>query len=377
LTLYDYFKVLIENKRKIIIISSIAFIFSIILAFFIIKPVFLSSGMVKTASTKSSMLGGILSSTGLAELGDFGDLASGSGSSSNELALYENILMSRDNIEETIIKFNILEEENFKFMYDAVKYFRENVIYLSKDKVAGTMVIGVYDVSPEKAKEMADFLISQLNKKNMELNVMNARNNRIFIEERYQIVKQDLRAIEDSLEKFQDMYGIAPDLQIQLAAKGNFELEAELKSEEIKLDILSKILTPDQAEIKMQIEKINAIKNQLNEINENDYEKSKLNLKGSPNVAMNFLRLKRDLEIQNKIMVTLIPMLEQSKIEENRETPTVLIIDKPNIPDKKSKPKRIVIVGILTFGTFIFTYLFFFAKSVLREKYMKNFKINK
>lgn len=356
MTLYDYFKVLIENKRKIIIISSIAFIFSIILAFFIIKPVFLSSGMVKTASTKSSMLGGILSSTGLAELGDFGDLASGSGSSSNELALYENILMSRDNIEETIIKFNILEEENFKFMYDAVKYFRENVIYLSKDKVAGTMVIGVYDVSPEKAKEMADFLISQLNKKNMELNVMNARNNRIFIEERYQIVKQDLRAIEDSLEKFQDMYGIAPDLQIQLAAKGNFELEAELKSEEIKLDILSKILTPDQAEIKMQIEKINAIKNQLNEINENDYEKSKLNLKGSPNVAMNFLRLKRDLEIQNKIMVTLIPMLEQSKIEENRETPTVLIIDKPNIPDKKSKPKRIVIVGILTFGTFIFTY---------------------
>ncbi|MBK8382695.1 MAG: hypothetical protein IPL16_12560 [Ignavibacteria bacterium] len=48
-----------------------------------------------------------------------------------------------------------------------------------------------------------------------------------------------------------------------------------------------------------------------------------------------FLRLKRDVEIQNKILTTIIPILEQAKIEEKRETPTVIILDPPNVPDKK------------------------------------------
>lgn len=46
-------------------------------------------------------------------------------------------------------------------------------------------------------------------------------------------------------------------------------------------------------------------------------------------------------------------MLEQSKIEENRETPTVLILDSPNVPDKKSKPKRLIIIVLSTAVVFL------------------------
>lgn len=205
------------------------------------------------------MLGGLLSTTGLAELGDFGDLAPGSGSSAQDLALYENILMSRGNIEETVLKFNIMEEEDFKYMFDAIKYFRENIITINKDKVAGTLSIGIYDIDPSRAKEIVDFLIYQLNK-NIELSVQNARNNRKFIEERYEIVKNDLKTAEDSLQIYQDKFGVAPDIQIQVAAKGSLELEAQIKSEEIKLELLSKIISSDQSEVKAQQEKINALK---------------------------------------------------------------------------------------------------------------------
>lgn len=371
-TIIDYINLFSKHKKIILIYSLTAAILSFIYAFFIVKPVFLSTGVIKTASSKSSMLGGLLSSTGLSELGDFGDLAPGSGSSAQDLALYENILMSRGNIEETVLKFNIMEEENFKYMYDAIKYFRENIITLNKDKVAGTLSIGIYDIDPSRAKEIVDFLINQLNKKNIELSVQNARNNRKFIEERYEIVKNDLMTAEDSLQIYQDKFGVAPDIQIQVAAKGSLELEAQIKSEEIKLELLSKILSSDQSEIKAQQEKINALKKQLFEINNSDYSESKLNLKGSPNIILNYFRLRRNVEIQNKILVTLIPMLEQSKIEENRETPTVLILDSPNVPDKKSKPKRLIIIVLSTVAIFFGTYIYYYLKDVVLKKYYLN-----
>lgn len=371
-TIIDYVNLFLVNRKKIIIVTLSAAILSALIAFFIIKPVFLSTGVVKTATTKSSMLGGLLSSTGLSDLGDFGDLAPGSGSSASELALYENILYSRKCLEETIIKFNIMEEEDFKYMYDALKYFRENIMVINKDKIAGTLSVGVYDTDPVRSKEISDFLIYQLNKINIEMNVQNARNNRTFIEERYKLVQNDLKKAEDSLQMFQDKFGIAPDIQIQAATKGSLELEAEVKSEEVKLELLKKLLSPDQSEVRMQEDKIAAMRKQLEETVNSDFSENRLNLKGSPAIILSYYRLRRDVEIQNKILVTLIPLLEQSKIEENRETPTVLILDNPNVPDKKSKPKRLYIIIFSTLLVFIFSYLYYY----LKDFYFRKFKFN-
>lgn len=365
----DYINLFLRNKKTIISVTFSAIILSTIIAFFVIDPIFLSTGVVKVASSKSSMLGGLLSSTGLSDLGDFGDLASGSGSSAQDLALYENIVMSRKCLEETIIKFNIMEEEDFKYMFDALKYFRENIIVLNKDKVAGTMSIGIYDKDPVRAKDMAEFIIFQLNKINIEMSVQNAKNNRSYIQERYNLVQEDLKKAEDSLQSYQDEFGIAPDIQVQAAAKGSIELEAEIKSEELKLDLLKKILSPDQAEVKTQQEKIEALKKELSNIMNTEYGESRLNLKGTPKIILNYFRLRRNVEIQNKILMTLIPLLEQAKIEENRETPTVLILDNPNVPDKKSKPKRLYIILFSTFIVFMITYMGYYIKD---QYFVKN-----
>ena len=131
LTIKDYLSLFLSHKKQILTITFAVAILSAIVAFFILKPVFLSTGTLKTATSKSSMLGGLLSSTGLAELGDFGDMAPGGGSSAQELALFENIITSRRCLEETILKYKIMEEENFKFMFDALKHFRENILVLN------------------------------------------------------------------------------------------------------------------------------------------------------------------------------------------------------------------------------------------------------
>lgn len=344
--IFYYLKILLAQKKTLLIVSLSASIVTAVMVFFVLDPIFYSSATLKTSSSKSGGLGSILGG-GIPDIGGLGDLAGGA-SSSKELALFENILNSRRCLEQAIIKFKLNDEWEFKFFQDAVKHFRDNVLDIKSDKLSGTIEIGVFDKSPQRAKEITEFLIEQLNKINTELNVQSAKNNREFIEERYNVVKSELIKTEDSLRVFQDKYGFSPEINLKAAAQSAIQLEAEIKSEEVKLDLLKQILSPNQSEVLAQIEKINSLKLQLNNIQNSTSEDSELKLKGAPEKVLNFVRLQRNVEIQNKILSYIVTLFEQAKIEEKKETPSVLIIDRPFLPEKKVKPKRVVSI-LLTF----------------------------
>lgn len=361
LSLNDVIRIFLKRKKVLGLTTLVTGIVVGILIFFVVDPIFLSSATVKTSS-KGSGLSGLLSggAPDLGNLDELGDLAGG-GSVSRELALYETILFSRRCVEEAIVRFNIMDEENFSTMFDALKYFRTEVMVIEKDKIAGTMDIGAFHKDPAKAKEIANFLIEQLNKINTEMSVLNARNNREFIENRYKLAMNDMKKAEDSLKNYQDIFGISPDLTVQAAIKAEVEIESQIASEEVKLDLLRKILSPDQAEIKAQQEKISALREQLSNI-ANSSDGSILSLKDKPDVIMGFLRLKRNVEIQNKIVTILLPMFEQAKIEENRNTPSVIVLDYPQIPDKKTKPKRLITILLSMAAVFFVMLIFYIVK---------------
>jgi tyrosine-protein kinase Etk/Wzc len=370
LTIVDFIKAFLRYKKIIIIVSLIIGIILSILMFFVFPPIFKSTGVVKITS-KSSGLNSMISSGSIPGLGDVGDLA-GSSSSSKELALYESILNSRRCLEETIIKFKLNDEWEFKYMEIAIKHFQTEILSISKDKTAGILTISVFDKDKNRSKDICDFLIFQLNKINTEMNAQNAKNNREFIEMRYNVIKNDLKIAEDSLKIYQEIHGVAPDLQVKAAAQSEFALETELKSEEIKLELLNKILSPDQAELKIQQDKINAIKKQILKMKESNDNSLFLNLKGSPEILMSYLRLVRNVEIQTKLLTYILPIFEQAKIEEKRDTPSVIVLDQPYIPEVKTKPKRIISILIGMILALFFTYFAiliyeYFIKNLFRK----------
>jgi len=355
LTVFDYIKIIIKYKKVIFISVIVTGLITAFIMFFVLDPIYMSKSMVKSTQ-KSSGLGGILSGT-VAGLSDLTELSGGSGSY-KELALYENILNSRRCIDEVLIKFKLNDEWDFKYMQDAVKHFRENVMVISKDKVAATMEISVFDKNPQRAKEIVEYLIYLLNRINAELNVQNAKNNREFIELRYHEIKDTLKKTEDSLKNYQEMYGLAPDIQAATVSQSLFNLEIQIKSEELKLELLNKVLTPEQPEVKLQKDKVVALKQQLSEIQKDDPSgpNDLLKIHGAPQKILNYFRLKRDVEIQNKLLAYILPVFEQAKIEEKKETPTVIILDNADFPEKKSKPKRLTM-------TFLSMVVMFFVAS--------------
>jgi len=361
-TLKDFIGIYKEKKKRIFANCLILGILTAVLVYFIIDPIFLSYGTVKTTGKVLGLGMGI----SVPEISEFGEVLSGS-SSSKELALYEDILLSRRCLEEYIVRFGLMEENDYKNMQKAIKDVRENILYILKDKVSGTMDIGVYDKDPVKSKEMSEFLIAQLDKINIAMNRQNAKNQRDFIQERYEASSAELIIVEDSLKQFQDIYGLSPEILVKEISELEIKLEAEIESEKIKLELLQKIISPGEDEVQYQRDKINVLERRLFDLQNSTDGSSKLQLKGTPDIVLNFIRLKRNVEIQNKILSVLLPLYEQAKIEEKKEIPTIIVLDQPFVPDEKSKPKRLTSIFVVMVLGFIFSYGFFFIKKQLKR----------
>jgi uncharacterized protein involved in exopolysaccharide biosynthesis len=66
----------------------------------------------------------------------------------------------------------------------------------------------------------------------------------------------------------------------------------------------------------------------------------------SPLLVLREAQLRRDYELKQQNLVTLITNLEQARIDEVRDTPVLTILDPPILPAKKSGPMR----GLLAIG---------------------------
>gem|GEM_PF-4248275 len=87
------------------------------------------------------------------------------------------------------------------------------------------------------------------------------------------------------MKNYQNIFGISPDLTVKAAVQSELLLESEIKTEEVKLELLSKILSPNESEVKLQVDKINALKSKLEQMNSENFSEGKLNLKGSPEIG--------------------------------------------------------------------------------------------
>lgn len=80
-------------------------------------------------------------------------------------------------------------------------------------------------------------------------------------------------------------------------------------------------------------------------------------IENSPALLLEQQRLNREVAVLTGVFTTLKQQLETTKIEEVKESDYVLVVDKPEIPLKKSKPNKkmsVILAGIFGIGLGIF-----------------------
>lgn len=269
---------------------------------------------------------------------------------------YMAILKSRTVLDRLIDDFGLLK----------VYEYRENERDKARKAVAsnldfnidkeGTITVTVLDKDPTRAADMANALIHYLDSLNVLLNVEKARNNRLFIEQRFTQNKQDLRNAEEALKAFQEKYGaISLPQQAEAAITSAAQLQGQIMFEEVELAVKQKYLSPTHEDVVQSRRKVAELRRKLAEMryghpgigaaNGDGMESDILPpLANVPELGLHYARLLREVEVQKTLFELLIQQYELAKIEEARTVPTVQVLDPAVPPERRYKPKRSLIV---------------------------------
>ena len=285
-------------------------------------------------------------------LGSLGSTVLGVGKTGNER--YLAILASRRIQEELIKKYDLMTVFEKDNMDETVRYV-DNLLSAEIDKKLGTILVSwEFKDDPEKTAEMTNYIVQKLDEINRELSTEQARSSRVFIEKRFFQAKDELKNSEDSLNAFQNKFGIIEiSQQTEASIKAAAELYGEIVSTETEYLVMKKTLGenhPDILRTQSKLQELRKLQSKM--VKGGNGFDIFIPFKETPDLALKYYRLYRDVQINGKILEFLVPQYEQSKIQEAKDTPTLLVLDEAMPPERHTRPKKLtisIIVGMVTF----------------------------
>lgn len=376
------FFTVVAQRRRLIIINFLIVCF-IAAAFSLIMPKTFTARATILAPQDESDLLGLSSVLGNLPIGKLG-----LGMISKETYTCIAILNSRTVMEAIAQKFNLQALYKAKNLEQTVKELREHVnVEINEDLTISVAVSAATDfltskqeedVVRKRAADMTNAFLQELDQVNKHLKTEKARNNRIFIEKRYQQNMDDLKKAEVALKEFQEIHGlIALPEQTEASIKAAAEIKAQATVKEIEVAVLSQYVSGSHAELARAKKELRELNRKLDEMKTGDYagaaeQNGKSDAKlfvpfnQAPELGLQYVRLYREVTLQQKIMEFLLPQYELAKIQEAKDTPTVQVLDEAVMPIKRTKPKRAIMV--LTAG---FLSIFFSVIAVLFQEYVR------
>lgn len=331
------------------------------------------ASVLPPTQSELSNLGGI--SSMLQNIGPLlGKTGLGSGA---QTYTYLAILNSRTVMDSVIKKFDLVK----------VYKITQDTLYMAEKKLRGNsnfdldqnnaIDISVYDRSPVRAAEMANYFVTLLNKIFVRVSVEEAKNNAIFMKQRYEKNVADLKEAGDTLQAFQEHYGVYDmPAQAKAAITAGADLEAQKIAAQVELGVFQQQFgsgTPQVRLKELQIEELQKKLDQMRNGGGNNIAGGGGVLpafKNVPRLGIEYLRLYTNLEIQSKLLGFIAPMYEQAKIEEEKSTPAVIVLDKAIVPERPATPKRVFIE--LIFAIVVFSFLVYIIHVLERVRHPKD-----
>lgn len=274
------------------------------------------------------------------------------GSGTAPETIYIDMLKSRTITEQIIDEFNLQEVYGAYPIEVAIKEFHSHCGYTLL--VNGLIVMTYEDRDPDRAAAIANRMIDLLDELNADLKMSKASRTRVFISEQLTMRKKELAAAESAYRDFQQSNkALELDEQLRSAMDIIATLTAKAISLETQLSILGEYTSKSSEEYVRKKTEYERVVDQLRRLKQSgdrdeDIVRSYLPaLDDVPRLALEMLRLKRDVEIHSTVYTMLVKEYEKARIEEARDTRTVQVLDHASVPTLRSRPKRkfLVIFG--------------------------------
>lgn len=279
------------------------------------------------------------------------------------------------------LRDNLIEEFNLSEVYgsDIIEATRETLkgnLIIEEVREGGfgfnpvvSVKVGVTDSDPERAQAMNEFILKELDMELEELNQESTTESLNVLESRYDQALKDLDEAEREMNEFQNEYGIiqAP-AQIEALIQNLAELKSTITEREVELAVIERNVSRNSSIYQSKLVELEELRSAFeSRVRRSEdlslVDDSYFTLFDIPDLLLRYVRLQREVEIQQRIQETLFPQLEQQRLMQRNSSSGIQVIDAPNYPTYKFAPKRayIVLAGFF-FSIFLSLIVVFFRE---------------
>lgn len=357
ISLLDLLIVLAKHKKLIL---GLPFVVAVIAAGYSLSLADIYTGSTKILPPQQSQSA---ASGMLAQLGGLGLLGSAAGvKGPNDV--YIAMLKSRTVADKLIKRFDLMNlyEIDAKHPSDAYKALAgvTNVIE-GKD---GIITIEVDDKDPKRAADLANAYVEELLKFTNVLAVTEASQRRLFFERQFAQAKDNLAKAEVAARQALQTDGLVKvDDQGRAMAEVIARLRGQVTAQEVQIGAMRTFAADRNPDLQMAHQELESMKRELAKMEGTGGTLPSTRSLSSKGIDS--LRLLRDVKFQEAIVELLGKQFEIAKIDEAKDSAVVQVMDKAIKPDRKSKPKRSLIVLFFTLAAGFLAVLWAFMKEAL------------
>jgi len=354
-SLLELLALLLDHKRLLTLLP--LGIGSLVLAItFLMKPAFTATTqMLPPQQQQGSGLAALLGATGA------GGIASALGSVGglkNPADQWVGLLKSRVISDALVDRFKLQELYESEYRFQARQALEGSTkITAGKDNLID---IEVTDHSPERAAQIANAYIEELQRLTNTLAVTEAAQRRLYFEKQLTEAKNNLIKAEAQLRQVgvsQDVMKTNPD-----AAVGHIaQLQATIAAQEVKVSAMRNSMTERSPELRLALTELATLRNQLQSAERDDPPASK-----SPS-SSDYVAKFREFKYYETLFELLARQFEMAKADEARDGALIQVVDVALVPEYKSKPKRGMIAVLATVLTFMLSAGLLLGRQALRN----------
>jgi tyrosine-protein kinase Etk/Wzc len=267
--------------------------------------------------------------------------------------LYVALLRSRFVADDLIQHFDLKKVYGDKTSLDARNTLADRSDF--KATKEGVLEISVDDREPKRAAAIANAYVDELQKLTQSLAVSEASQRRLFYEHELVAANDNLRDAEVELKKTQEKTGL---IQLDAQAKAIIEsaatLRAQIAAKEIQLQRMRLFATEENPDLRGAERELSALQGQLAIVErkgvggDGDIQVATAKV---PAAGLEYIRRLRAVKYSEAVFELLTKQFEAAKLDEANSA-VIQVIDKAIEPERKSKPKRMLIVIISAFASF-------------------------
>jgi uncharacterized protein involved in exopolysaccharide biosynthesis len=240
---------------------------------------------------------------------------------------------------------------------NSVRQLKDMSKFAASDE--GIVKIAVEAKTRWLAAQVANAYVAELDSFLRHSNISRGRNMRVFVEKRLGQLDTSLAVARESLRAFQEVNKVASvDDETKAAIDAYARMKSELSVKEAEYEAARSAASGGNPYVDNLRREINASRDELRKLEQGGGSSGYgvgygVSFERLPGVAAQFARRYQDFKIQEEAYATLYQQYEYASILEARDAPALTVLDYAAPPERRSFPRRTVIVG----AVFVFSLL--------------------